>query len=493
MTKTIQIVGLGGGDIDQLPLGIYKILLSKAVIYLRTSHHPVITSLEEEGITFRSFDNLYEESTSFQDVYEKIVSQLIEIAKTQSDDIIYAVPGHPLVAERTVQLLIERASNEGVYIDILGGQSFIDPVLNTLRIDPIEGFLLLDGTLMSSEDLDLRKHTIISQVYDQLIASEIKITLMETYPDDYTVFILTAAGSSSEKLEKVALFELDRQFTDNNNLAVVYIPPILDEKLLHREFWYLKKIIKTLRSPEGCPWDREQTHESLKKYLIEEAYEVLEAIETQDDEHLTDELGDVLLQVMLHSQIGEEDGYFTIEDVIEALTNKMIRRHPHVFADVEINNTDDVVKNWDEIKQQEKASVTSILDGIPKSLPSLSRAMKLQKKAAKVGFDWDDSTPIWNKVFEELEEFKQAVEQCNKIEMEKEFGDIVFALVNLSRYYKIDPEVATNSTNQKFYCRFLYIEEKLSEQQLNWNDVSLSYLDELWEKAKKIETKEGNQ
>lgn len=493
MNGKIKIIGLGGGDINQLPLGIYRLLKSSNNVFFRTFHHPVVEELLKEETGFTSFDHIYEDSTSFQDVYQEIAKQLLKRAKEEEQAIIYAVPGHPLVAEKTVQLLLEKAPEESILVQILGGQSFIDPVLTALKIDPIDGLTLIDGTAMTEDDLDLRKHTIISQVYDQFVASEVKLTLMERYPDDYEVVIVTAAGSEAETLVTVKLYELDHAF-QANNLVVVYVPPVIEERIFYRDLSYLKKVIATLRSPEGCPWDKEQTHNSLKKYLLEETYEVLEAIDEEDENHLMEELGDVLLQIMLHAQISEEEGYFSVEDVVETLTDKMIRRHPHVFANAEAETPEDVKVNWDKIKKEENGTgvTKSILDDVPKSLSGLLRAYKLQKKAAKVGFDWDTVQPVWDKVEEELQEFKIAVDQQDMIAMEKEFGDILFALVNLSRYYKIDPEIALNSTNHKFYRRFMYIESQLKENKLNWDEVNLSYLDELWENAKKIENKEGN-
>ena len=206
---------------------------------------------------------------------------------------------------------------------------------------------------------------------------------MEKLPYDYEVYIVTAAGSKDEKIRKVPLVELDRE-AEVNNLTTIYIPPVKDETLIYKDFYKLKGIIAELRGPGGCPWDIKQTHESLKKYLIEEAYEVIEAIQEQDVDHLIEELGDVLLQVLLHAQIGEDDGYFNIDDVIEGLSAKMVRRHPHVFGDRVAETAEDVVKNWQEIKQEEKGmQQESILDEVGKSLPNLIRAFELQKKGCE--------------------------------------------------------------------------------------------------------------
>ncbi|MFL6557896.1 MAG: nucleoside triphosphate pyrophosphohydrolase, partial [Bacillus sp. (in: firmicutes)] len=388
MVRRIEILGLGAGDLEQLPVGVYKKLLKANLLFIRTKEHPVVSELEKEGLRYTSFDSIYEKHDQFEEVYEEIVETLLQ--KAESETIVYAVPGHPLVAERAVQLLLAYGPTRDIEISIGGGQSFIDALFTSLKIDPIEGFQLLDGTSLNAAQLQIDQHMIVSQVYDQFVSSNVKLTLMEKLPDDYQVYIVTAAGSSQEIIEKVPLFELDRNVSINN-LTSVYIPPVKEEQILLKNFSKLREIIAELRSPTGCPWDREQTHESLKKYLIEETYEVIDAINHEDIDHLIEELGDVLLQVMLHAQIGEDDGYFSIDDIIEGLSAKMIRRHPHVFGNGQADNAEEVVRNWQEIKKLEKGEVpASLLEGVSMALPNLLRAYELQKKAAKVGFDWQE-------------------------------------------------------------------------------------------------------
>ncbi|HHW36394.1 MAG TPA: nucleoside triphosphate pyrophosphohydrolase [Bacillales bacterium] len=489
LANKITVVGLGAGNFEQLPIGIYRQLKETSTpLVLRTKEHPVVDELVKEGIVFQSFDDIYESHDKFEEVYEHIVDILLQ--KVKETDITYAVPGHPLVAERTVKMLLEQAqSGEGNFeVKIEGGQSFFDAMFAALEIDPVEGFQFLDGTDLHEEELQLKQHIIIGQVYDSYIASEVKLTLMERLPDDYQVVIVAAAGSRDQVLKRVPLYELDRE-VEVNNLTSIYVPPVREDELLYGEFQALRKVIADLRGPNGCPWDREQTHESLKRYLVEETYEVLDAIDDGDDDLLIDELGDVLLQVMLHAQIGEDDGYFTIQDVIRAITEKMIRRHPHVFGDVSVDSTDEVVKNWDEIKLGEKPEVVreSLLDGIPKELPSLYRAYELQKKAAKVGFDWKEVEPMWGKVKEEIAEFENETVAMDKEKLEKEFGDIIFALVNVARFYKIDPEEGLRATNLKFYNRFRFIEDTVKNKGYDITKMSLDELDVIWEDAKKRE------
>lgn len=481
--KKINIVGLGAGDLDQLPLGVYKTLKSGLPVYLRTKEHPVVSQLEQEGFTYVSFDSIYESRLQFEDVYEKICDTLLSL---EEDELIYAVPGHPLVAERTVQLLLQSGEERGAMVEITGGQSFLDDLFRVLQIDPIEGFQLLDATDLKLEEIQLRQHILVGQVYDSFVASNVKLTFMEKLPYDYEIYLVTAAGSQEEKIRKIPLVDLDRE-TEVNNLTTVYIPPVKQETLLYKDFYKLREIIAELRGPNGCPWDLKQTHESLKKYLIEEAYEVIEAIQEQDVDHLVEELGDVLLQVLLHAQIGEDDGYFTIDDVVEGLSAKMVRRHPHVFGDSVAETAEDVLKNWQEIKQEEKGvKQESILDEVGMSLPNLLRAFELQRKAAKVGFDWPDVGGAWDKLSEEIEEFKEEISQEQSENAMKEFGDILFAFINIARFYEINPDEALFATNQKFSKRFRYVEQMVAESGKPFNEYTLEELDAYWDEAKKL-------
>ncbi|GAE31753.1 nucleoside triphosphate pyrophosphohydrolase [Alkalihalobacillus hemicellulosilyticus] len=485
--KKVTVIGLGSGDLEQMPLGIYRYIAKHKKLLVRTKDHPAIKELEAEGIVIESFDHLYEEYDDFERVYEAIVEQLKEENGTE---LIYAVPGHPFVAERTVQLLKD---DQDVTLHVLGGQSFLDDMYTALQIDPIEGCQIIDGTSMNRDELELTHHMIIVQVYDSYIASEVKLTLMDRLPDDYKVTIVTAAGSRNQIIKTVPLYELDRDLA-LSNLTAIYVPPVKNDQLLYGEFVTLRQVITKLRGPGGCPWDQKQTHASLKKYLLEEAYEVLEAIDQEDDEHLIEELGDVLLQVMLHAQIGEDEGYFSIDDVVRSLTEKMIRRHPHVFGDVKVKGSEDVVMNWDAIKQQEKGRqqpVELLLDAIPKGIPALIESKKLQKQAAKVGFDWSDAAPILVKLQEEIGEFLQEVKYERMNEMTKELGDMLFVVTNLARFYEIDAEEALLGANQKFRRRFNYIDTVTRERGLVMSNLTLEQLDEIWEEAKQLE-KEGD-
>ena len=248
------------------------------------------------------------------------------------------------------------------------------------------------------------------------------------------------------------------------------------------------EIMKTLRGPNGCPWDREQSHESLKKSFIEETYEVLEAIDLKMSDKLCEELGDVLLQVVFHTIIAEEEGHFTIADVIDGVSKKMVSRHEHVFGKEKAQTADDVIDLWDKIKKKEKGarSQTEILKDVPPILPALMRSYKVQEKAAKVGFDWDDVKDAWAKVEEEKDELKDAYESMDAQKIQEELGDLLFAIVNVSRFLKVEPELALTGTVNKFIKRFEYIETKSIEAGKQLTDMTLEEMDVLWDEAKEI-------
>ena len=241
-------------------------------------------------------------------------------------------------------------------------------------------------------------------------------------------------------------------------------------------------IVKRLR--KECPWDKEQTNDSIKANTIEEAYEVVEAIDNKDFDELKKELGDLLLHVVFHTQIAEEDNHFTINDVIDSIQEKLIRRHPHVFGEVKVADSNEVKKNWEEIKLSEGRE--SVLDGVPYQLPALQRAHRLQEKAAKVGFDWEKKSDVWKKVIEEIEEMHQSEKGETKDKLEKEVGDVFFAMVNYARFLNINPEDALRRTNEKFIKRFNYVQQKVKETGKAINESNLEEMDKYWNESKKL-------
>ncbi|MBW7477407.1 nucleoside triphosphate pyrophosphohydrolase [Paenibacillus oenotherae] len=491
MQPSITVVGLGTGDVDQLTIGIWRRLQAAEHRYVRTDKHPTMRLFNEHQLSYTSFDYLYEELDSFPDVYAAIAEALLARA-AEGQPVVYAVPGHPMVAERTVQLLRERCPQEGVALTVLGGESFLDQAFTRLGFDPIEGFQLLDAAELKPSLLQPKLHTLIGQVYDEYTASDVKLTLMERYPDDHPVTIGHALGvPGEERIITVPLYELDR-IQEYGNLSLIWIPQSNGEALQNRSFDRLHEIVAILRSPEGCPWDREQTHQSIRKNFIEETYEAIEALDNDDPDGMREEFGDVILQVMLHSQMEEEVGSFSIYDVIETLNEKLLFRHPHVFGEEGAADAQEALQNWEQMKAEEKRrkgidpALQSKLDGIPPDLPALMKAYKIQKKAAKVGFDWDDINPVLDKIQEELGELREAIDSKDADEQASELGDLLFAVVNASRFIHADPEEALARTNQKFKKRFSYIEEQLRISGRTFDQTDLTEMDRFWEEAKRI-------
>ena len=481
----LKIMGLGPGAYEALTIGALKELKNNKNIYFRTEKHPTVDFLKDEGIKFESYDHAYEKYDSFDDVYKYIAEDLITKIK-DDEDLIYAVPGHPLVAEKSVINLIELCKENNIQYEVLPAVSFVDAMMEALQVDPIEGVKIIDAFDMKNQILDKRVGTIITQVYNNFIASEVKLRLLEGYEDDTEIIFVRAAGVEGlESIRKIPLYELDWQ-EDIDYLTSIYIPKDLGNK---KDFQDLLDIIETLRNPGGCPWDREQTHESLKSALLEECYEVIDAIENKDEDALIEELGDVLLQVIFHASIGKEDGYFDIMDVIGGISNKMINRHPHVFGNEKANTSEQVLVNWDEIKKEEKGikTLTEEMQNIAKSLPATTRAYKVQKKAKKVGFDWDDVNCAMDKVKEELNEIKEVYNCEDKSIIEGEVGDLLFACINVARFLEVDGELALDKTIKKFIKRFSYIENEAIKNNKNLKDMTLEEMDKLWEEAKTSE------
>lgn len=482
---TIIIVGLGPGDIDDLSRKAYRTLKQAQTVYLRTSQHGCVACLPQPGIAYHSFDALYDSIDDFETVYTTIVEQLLQAA--QAGDVVYAVPGDPLVGESTTTRLLEQAQAAGIAVEIVNGISFVEPSLKLIGVDALDGLQILDGIsigAMYHPPINPDYPALLGQVYSSALASEIKLTLMNQYPDDFAVTLIHAAGTENGMAETLPLYEIDRS-QHINHMTSLYIPA-LGQRTSFEEF---QEIIAHLRAPEGCPWDRKQTHESLRQFLIEEAYEVLEAIDRGDPQSLYEELGDLLLQIVLHTQIAIDDGEFYMSDVLRHVNAKMIRRHPHVWGDVNVEGSpENVVTNWEAIKKQEKAdqdkAPESMLDSIPKGLPALLQAHQYQARAARLNFDWEQVDDVVAKVREEIGEVLAAETDEQRTE---EIGDLLFVLVNWARWLSVEPETALRRANTKFYRRFSYIEQQVAAQGRQMTDRTLAELDALWDEAKALE------
>ncbi|ACX53148.1 MazG family protein [Ammonifex degensii KC4] len=489
MASRIVICGLGPGSWDALPLGVLARLRRGGLIFLRTEKHPLVPRLREEGISFTSFDSFYEEEESFPTVYRRIAETLLEAAKREGE-VVYAVPGHPLVAEEPSRLLLKHAPKQGVELEILPAPSFLDALLVTLNLSPDEGLMVLDALDPEfSARISPSLPTVVMQTYSRLVASEVKVFLLESYPPEHPVTWVRAAGvPGEERKETLPLSLLDRMPFDH--LTSIYLPPLATSFKPRFSLAPLAQVLAELRGEKGCPWDKEQTHQSLKKYLLEETYEVLEAIDRveEDPHNLCEELGDLLLQIVFHCQIAAEAGRFNLDDVVRSITRKMIARHPHVFGEEEVaGGALGVIRNWERIKQKEKKERASLMDGLgSRNLPALLRAAACQRRAARVGFDWKDWRGAADKVREELEEIeRQVASHPNPKDLALEVGDLLFAAVNVARLLGVEAEEALHRSVDKFVERFRYLEERAKASGVKLEEAGIELLDTFWEEAKK--------
>jgi tetrapyrrole methylase family protein/MazG family protein len=349
-------------------------------------------------LKLHSFDDLYERCESFEEVYVAIAEQVITLG-ARPQGVIYGVPGHPGVAERTVQLIRERAEAAGLPVRIVPGLSFIEPALTAVHLDPLDeaGFQLADATILAGRHhppLDPDRPALIAQVYSREVASDVKLTLMAVYPPEHPVTLVDAAGTIHERVVRISLAEMDH-IREWGLLSSLFVPPLpVPSSLAH-----FQELVARLRAPDGCPWDRAQTHQSLRADLLEECAEVLDALDAEDLDALREELGDLLLHVVMQAQIAAEEGEFTLADVIAEISAKIIRRHPHVFGEVEVAGIDELYRNWEAIKRQERQSKgeaeRGLFANIPLALPALARAQKIARRALKAGWTPPDLEAAW--------------------------------------------------------------------------------------------------
>ncbi|HEX2912823.1 MAG TPA: nucleoside triphosphate pyrophosphohydrolase [Chloroflexia bacterium] len=495
-SRKIIIVGLGPGDPGQLTVGALQVIQQTSVIYLRTAKHPTVPHLPA-GTRLESFDDIYDREATFSEVYNTIVGKLIELAhQAGNEPVVYAVPGHPLVGESSVVRLLARAREENIQTEVVSSLSFIEPVCVTVGVDPMaEGMVILDATELAEQgelslprekgyELPILRPLIVGQIYNQRLASAVKLALMENYPDDHSVVLLRGAGIPGEEGRlDIPLYELDRHPEWTDHLTCAYLPPLKIEEALGT-FENARYIIARLRAPEGCEWDRQQTHASLKRHLIEEAYEVVHALDEEPDK-LPEEMGDLLLQIMLHAQIASEEGEWNMNDVLSEMAGKLIRRHPQIF-DTGMDLQEGQPLRWEHIKQAEKAArgeeESSVLAGVPRSMPALQQAQALQRKAGEIGFVWRKYDQIIDKLVEEVAELRNIT---NHEELVEEFGDVLSVMASAAQGLKVDAEEALRLANNKFLRRFMAWEQIVKERQLDPHQMDLPGLQEIWLEARR--------
>jgi tetrapyrrole methylase family protein/MazG family protein len=476
----ITLLGLGPGDPQSLTREAWDFLKGIDVLYLRTIHHPMVQDLPE-NLTLFSFDELYEAHERFEDVYDAIVDQVITLGKSPGG-VVYAVPGHPFVAETTCPEIYRRAKEQGIPIRVIDGLSFLEPTFRALGLDPFPNLVCADAmgiAAAQTPQFPPSSPALIAQIYSRMVASDVKLSLMNVYPDDHPVKLVHGAGTKEEKVEELALFEIDHS-EHLGLLSSLFVPSLSP----YSSFESFQEIIARLRALDGCPWDREQTHESLRPFLLEEAYEALDALDRQDMIDLQEELGDLLLQILLHAQIANEEGDFNIHHVMEGIGGKLVRRHPHVFADVEVDDVSGVIHNWEEIKAEERLENGEIgkkglLDGVPKALPALSQAREIIERTRRVGF----SELLKNGDPQQLKAFIDTFEKSDDSVKDKILEDILVGVSALGYQSELDVESVLREALGRFRTRFSLMESyalQNGEALVNLSDKQKAVL---WRKA----------
>ncbi len=478
---SITIVGLGPGDPAHLTREAWDVLTQADEVYLRTSQHPTLSGLSYRP-EWHSFDHLYETLESLAEVYETIAAEILALGH-RAGGVIYAVPGHPLLGESSVVRILDGARQEGLAVRIVEGLSFVGPTLSLLGLDGLAGLQLADATDMAMAHhpaLDPGRPALIAQLWGQWLAGEVKLTLMNAYPDEHVVTLVHGAGTPTATCRELPLYALDRD-TEVDHLTTLYVPPLPGAAGLPA----LQETVAHLRAPDGCPWDQEQTHESLRSNFLEEAYEVLAALDAEDDEKLAEELGDLLMQIVMHVQIATEEGAFRFADVIGRIDAKLKRRHPHVFGQVEVEGTAEVLHNWEVIKAQERAASegesTSRMSGVPPALPALARAQVLADRAARSGFDWPGAV-------EALATASQQSPETIAAQMpearEQALGELLFFLANGARQMGVDAEGALRRTCDRFAWDYAAMEQEARARDLDLAALSAGEQADLWQEVR---------
>ena len=478
----VIIAALGEGGLDAVSLGAYKAMKENFVVF-RTARDEAVQALVHEGVKSVALDEIYETAEDFDELAAAVAQRVVLEVRSRGT-VVYAVPGGAGIGDATVGAVISLCKSEGVEVAFAGGTS------------PVENAALFAGGLLSavicsaydfeSSAVNTKMPLIITEVDNEMLAGELKVKLMEHYPEEFAVLMI-----DGENAAEIALKELDWQKNYSHKCKIVL--KSIDFLALSRyDFTRLCDLVAVLRGQgderfEPCPWDVEQTHASLRQDMIEEAYEFADAVDSGDVDRMADELGDVLLQVVMHSQIASEYDEFSAADVISGICNKMISRHQHVFGDKKAGDAAAVLRLWDDMKRVEKRidTVAGTMKDVPRAYPALMRSSKVLKRAANVGFDWPDIDACMDKITEEMREVQAEIKAGDKERIEEEIGDMLLAAAKIPRVLGIDGEHALNKAVDKYIARFEAMEQMVLESGRNMRDISLEELNVLWNEAKK--------
>jgi len=478
MKPVITVVSLGPGDPKLLTLQTVEALRKSRCLILRTARHRAVEWLQEEGISYSDLDALYDEYDDFDALHAEMARRLWAAANEKA--VTFAV----IDAQTDGAVRALRAScPEDGKVTVLPGITMADSCLSLLpeEFDHTGAVRILPAMDASTATADPATPLLVTELFDRVLASELKLRLSDLYGDEAQVVLFPSSVKINRKPVIIPMMELDRQRTYDHTVCL-YVPA-LDMKQRERYcFDDLLRVMHVLR--QQCPWDGEQTHETLRKYLIEEAYEAVGAIDEDDMDHLADELGDVLLQIAFHADIAQEFGEFSIQDVTTAIVRKMIYRHAHIFGDVHCDTAEEVTQSWEKLKKAEKGLTTqaSVLADVSQGLPALMRACKVQKKAAQVGFDWDDAIGALPKIHEEADEVLAELEAGR--DPGEELGDLLFSCVNVARLAGQEPELLLKAATEKFIRRFTAMENLIISDEKSLEGLTLAEMDVYWCRVK---------
>ena len=486
MAAHVVVVGLGPAGADLLLPAARRALEHVSNRYVRTTRHPAVAELAADGIELRSFDDMYDAADDVDAVYARIAAAVLDAAAA-AGEVAYAVPGNPAVAERSVALLRDAAARGEITLEIVPGLSFAELAWARLGVDPMSGARIADARGLTAEAVVGEGPLLIAQCDTRLVLSDVKLVLLDVLPADAPVTVLQRLGLPDEQVRTVSLSDLDREIQPDHLTAL-----LVDSRAgaAARELARLLGLAERLRGPGGCPWDAEQTHHSLTRYLLEEAYEVVETVEALPPEApagdvpaeayraLEDELGDLLYQVIFHAVLADEADAFDMADVARGIHDKLVRRHPHVFGDTDAETASDVMRNWEQIKKDEKGHA-SIVSGITPGLPSVLYAHKLLRKAASVGLDPGGRDDALRRLDAVLAELRSSSER----DLETQLGDLLAAAIVLARSGGIDAESALRGWAVRFRRRFEAVEQLAAARHLDLAALAPDEVAALWIEA----------
>lgn len=471
--KEITVVSLGPGSREHLTLGALEALKKAEKRVLRTGKCDAAAYLTENGLSFESLDAFYESCEDFDELTAMVHSRLLAMAEDAS--VCYAV--FDATADETVRELMAHAQ-----VKVLPGVPLSAPLLSAVPQERVE-----IQTASALEVTGMQNPLLILECDSRMLMGTCKLQLLQWYDPDQIVYFFPPCEKGARTFQQITLADLDRQKQYDHTSAVL-IPALALTNRRRFDFYDLVRVMGILRGEDGCPWDQEQTHETLRQYLIEEAYEVASAIDDEDWAHVADELGDVMLQVVFHASIGNQYGTFELGDITTDICRKMIERHRHIFGDDVCEDAEAVVKNWEAIKKEQRGFTTQsqVLKDVSRTLPPLMRAEKVQKKARQVGFDWDDPRDALQKVEEEAREVRQALDEKDGAHLEEELGDLFFSCVNAARLAGVECETCLMKATEKFVRRFERMENAVLRDGKALKDLTINEMDVYWDSIKHV-------